>query len=121
MEQLEDNSQNITSEERKILKEKLLKDALILKGYNRSYTDIILHLKAETQDKELMREIVAELEELDKNKKKGHFLSANLVIGLVCISAGIGLSIFLWDKGYVSTISIILIGVGLLVIGGKFV
>lgn len=112
---------NINSEDRKLLKEKLLKDALMLKGYNRSYTDIILHLKAETEDKELIREIVAHLEELDKNKKKSHFLSANLVIGLLCILAGIELSVFLWDIGYVSTISIILIGVGILTIGGKFI
>lgn len=113
--------ENLESKERENSKADLMKEALTLKGYNRSYTDIILHLKAETEDKELIREIVTELEELDKNKKKGHFLNVNLVIGLICILAGIGLSVFLWGKGYVSTISIILIGVGILTIGGKFV
>lgn len=101
-------------------KEELLEYAIKMRSRDDSYRSMINYLNNNCDDEEVVREIVRTVDQMEKEKKikteaikLKEPLNLNLIMGGLLIVIGIGLIRILWDKGYISTLPFILIGIGL--------
>lgn len=82
------------------------------------YRSILNYLKKHRYTEEEVYKIIQKIKIEEKNfnikKNKTQKNHINGILGLTFILGGISLTIYLWDKGYLSIISIGVIGIGLL-------
>lgn len=106
-------------------KEELAEYAVMMKKRGDSYVDISRYLKNQLVDEEGEKEILAYLSKLEQlgelkpdDTQQKTTSTTGLIFGILFIIAGIGLAIFLLNKGFIASLSLILIVLGILGIKG---
>jgi hypothetical protein len=105
--------------------EELVKYAIEMRRRGDSYVAVRNYLVKNCSDEETIGRVITEVDNYEKNhmakevdKKPFAFLNINILLGAIFLVAGIILMFFLWDKGLISTVPFILIGIGVLALTG---
>ena len=105
--------------------EELVKYAIEMRKRGDSYIAVRNYLVKNCSDEETIDKVVTEVDNYKKNhlvkeadKKPLAFLNINILLGVVFLVGGIILMFFLWNKGLISTVPFILIGIGVLALTG---
>ena len=109
--------------------EKPSKDQLLaysVKIINRGdrFTSVMNYLDRNCDDENLKQEILKTIDEMQSKGEIGPKamnepkIGLSQAMGLLFLVGGIAMTIFLWDSGFVSTVFVILIGIGALGLSG---
>jgi hypothetical protein len=105
--------------------EEVVKYAIEMRTRGDSYVAIRNYLVKNCADEDAINKALTEVDNYEKNhmakvvdKKPFAFLNINIMLGVIFLVAGIILMFFLWDKGLISTVPFILIGIGVLALTG---
>ncbi|MCD4791644.1 MAG: hypothetical protein K8R54_00295 [Bacteroidales bacterium] len=108
-------------------KDEMLKYAVQMRERGDTYRDMLAYIKRYTNDEAIIKEIISEVDSLEKRKRintpergsnSGSMIS--IIFGSIFLVSGVILIFFLWGKGFVSTIPFILIAIGIAAFSGKF-
>lgn len=100
-------------------KEELVAYAIKMRQRGDRYRSILFYLESNCQDPVLVQEIIGIVDELETKKKidvdhtQGIKPSNYKLMGYIFIGAGIFLFVFLWNRGWISTLPVLLIGMGI--------
>ena len=104
-------------------KEEMMEYAIKMRVRGDDYRSILNYLQLYSSDKNLIDEIISEIDQLEKNKIITSTLenttepqTVNLLLGSLFSLSGIVLIFFLWGKGFISTIPFLIIGMGVWVL-----
>ncbi len=107
-------------------KEELLQYALKMRERGDTYRSVINYLNRNTDDEGLKKEIIQEVDRLEKENPGKNQLKPgsdspskfSIIMGVLFLGFGAILIPFLWNKGFISTIPFILIGIGVTALVG---
>ncbi len=94
--------------------------ALRMRKRGDTYSEMNKFLKAQWANEEQVNDAIKKVKELEKQKLlviepgKKTYSTTNLVMGGIVVLLGIFLTTVLWGKGWVSTLSLTMIGGGLI-------
>jgi len=106
-------------------KQELLDYSIQMRLRGDTYRDMLAYLKKYTNDEAVIKEIISKVDSLEKTKRiksperRTSVSSLSIVLGSIFIVTGIFLIIFLWERGFVASLPILLIVLGFYAFSGK--
>ncbi len=106
-------------------KEELLNYALKMYLRGETFRSIMGYLERNTSDQETVKQIIASLDKFEKenkierHKEKDRPSTINLIMGIIFIAGGAWLTYYLWGRGFVAILPLLLIITGLFAISRR--
>ena len=104
----------------------MLEYAIQMRLRGDTYRDMLNYLNRHTNDDTIIKDIISKVDNLEKGKRikapergRSSISSLSAVLGVIFIVAGIALIFFLWDKGFIASLPIILIIIGFTALSGR--
>lgn len=106
-------------------KEEMMEYAIQMRLRGDTYREMLAYLNRYTKDEAIIKEIISKVDNLEKTKRikaperGGSISSFSVILGILFIVAGIALIIFLWDRGFIAGLPVLLIIIGFGALSGK--